>query len=108
MRIRSISRRGRNGRRSLALLLTALGGGAFASGARAAAVLPPWYDAVNQTGYKTSVPDFYQHQYLAGNPGGVAGWEAFGGWCRPTALTDALYTFAANGYPNLLPAGFNT
>jgi hypothetical protein len=97
-------------RRAIGLLSFSMAAGAaapmIASRANAAA-LPPWYDAANQTGYKTDVPDFYQHEFLAGNPGGVAGWEQFGGWCRPTALTDALYTFAANGYPNLLPAGFN-
>ncbi len=42
----------------------------------------------------TNVPDFYQHQFWVGLPGGgggPAGWEATGGWCLPTAITDALY-----------------
>ena len=72
-----------------------------------AAAVPPWFDPATMAGYKTDVPDFYQHQFLPGNPGGVAGWEVGGGWCRPTALVDALYTFAVNGYPNLLPDGIN-
>jgi hypothetical protein len=39
-----------------------------------------------------NVPDFYQHQFWEKLPaGGRPGWEAAGGWCRPTAITDALY-----------------
>jgi hypothetical protein len=106
MKIGRTSRRRAIG--SLSLSIAAVAAATGTASRVHAAALPPWYDAVNQTGYKTDVPDFYQHEFLAGNPGGVVGWEAFGGWCRPTALTDALYTFAANGYPNLLPAGFNT
>jgi len=71
------------------------------------AAAPVWFDPATMSGYKTDVADFYQHQFLAGNPGGVSGWEGLGGWCRPTALVDALYTYAVNGYPNLLPVGIN-
>ncbi|MGD0771071.1 MAG: hypothetical protein ABSB42_23035 [Tepidisphaeraceae bacterium] len=55
-------------------------------------------------GAQANIPDFYQHQFWsalpANNPANpsedpIAGWEgnagAYGGWCWPTAIADALY-----------------
>jgi hypothetical protein len=73
---------------------------------------PAWFDAVAGTGIKPDLPDLYQHEFLTGlpaipgtNAATKAGWEVGGGWCRPTAMVDGLYSLQADGYANLLPAG---
>jgi PEP-CTERM motif len=74
------------------------------------AALPGWYDAVAGKGIKPDLPDLYQHEFLTGLPAVApipkkAGWEVGGGWCRPTAMVDGLYSLQAAGYGGLLPAG---
>ncbi|MCA9244095.1 MAG: hypothetical protein KDA32_09085 [Phycisphaerales bacterium] len=59
---------------------------------------PNWFDFFSMRGFRKDLPDFYQHQYWCV----VAGWEAAGGWCAPTAFANCLYSFKVNGYPNLL------
>jgi hypothetical protein len=53
-----------------------------------------------------NIPDFYQHQFWDALPaGGRVGWEnvAQGGWCRYTAIADALYPWKVQpAYTNLL------
>lgn len=73
------------------------------SASPASADPPAWFDNATQSGVAPNIPDFYQHQYLPGNAGGVAGWEVGGGWCRPTAMVDGLYQLKVGGYNNLLP-----
>jgi hypothetical protein len=76
------------------------------------AALPGWYDAVVGKGIKPDLPDLYQHEFLTGLPAVAPipkkpGWEVGGGWCRPTAMVDGLYSLQEAGYAGLLPAGSN-
>jgi hypothetical protein len=68
-------------------------------------LLPPWFDPERKRGFRPSVPDFYQHQYWWTNSETMmldSDWENGGGWCRPTALIDCLYSWKVNGYGGLL------
>jgi len=65
---------------------------------RASSADPDWWDAGNMRGFRKNIPDFYQHQYW----GDIALWEKDGGWCRPTALLNCLYSWKVQGYNGLL------
>ena len=66
---------------------------------------PDWFDPNTGRGFRKNIPDFYQHQYLCDNA--RQNWEVGknetgGGWCRPTALANCLFSFKVTGYNGLL------
>ena len=84
----------------------------LAAASIASAAVPAWFDAAAGKGIKPDLPDLYQHEFLTGLPAVApipkkAGWEVGGGWCRPTAMADGLYSLQQAGYAGLLPAGSN-
>jgi len=78
---------------------------------------PGWFDQTAQAGFLNVkgfyAPDYYQHQGYVGDV--TSDWEseqyfatsfpqvvATPGWCRQTAITDALAYWENNGYPGLV------